>query len=96
MIDVRAVAGMDPAQLAVLAATMSGGLSSHPSSGLSLSKVPVVAGEPLRLEIDSFLECVRSGALAVVSGEEGRRALALALAITSAIDEHAKLTGLPA
>ena len=96
LIDVRAVAGMDPSQLAALAATMSAGPSSHPSSGLSLSKVPVVADEPLRLEIDSFLECVRSGALPVVSGEEGRRALALALAITAAIDEHAKRSGLTA
>ncbi len=96
LIDVRAAAGMDPAQLASLAAAMaqSAGASGHPSPGLSLSKVPVTPGEPLRLEIEAFLHSVRSGTLPVVSGEEGRRALALALEITAAIASHAERTGL--
>ncbi len=92
LIDVRAAAGMDPAQLAALARNP--GESGHPSPGLSLSKVPVTPGEPLRLEIESFLNSVRTGAGAVVSGEEGRRALALALAITAAIAQHAERSGL--
>lgn len=96
LIDVRAAAGMDPAQLAALATSMSQGsdLPAHPSPGLSLSKVPVTAGEPLRLEIESFLRSVRAGTAATVSGEEGRRALALALEITTAIREHAERSGL--
>ena len=94
LIDVRAIAGRDPAHLAALAAAMAENTGGHPSAGLSLSKVPVTPGEPLRLEIESFLESVRSGASPVVSGEEGRRALALALTITAAINEHAKRTGL--
>ncbi len=96
LIDVRAVAGMDPAQLASLAAAMaeSAGANGHPSPGLSLSKVPVTAGEPLRLEIEAFLHSVRTGTTPVVSGEEGRRALALALEITAAIASHAVRTGL--
>ena len=96
LIDVRAVAGMDPAHLAAIAAAMSQnpGASSHPSPGLSLSKVPVIPGEPLRLEIEAFLTSIRNGTQPVVTGEDGRRALALALEITAAMAEHAQRTGL--
>jgi predicted dehydrogenase len=93
MIDVTAAAGLDRSQLAAMASlvSQSGG---HPSAGLSLSKVPVVEGEPLRLEIASFLHAVETGETPVVSGEAGRAALALALEINEAIAEHAKRTGL--
>lgn len=90
MIDVTAAAGMDPAQLAAMA-QMAG---PHPSAGLSLSKVQVEPGEPLRLEIESFLNAVRTRAVPLVSGEDGRRALALALEINEAIAAHAQRTGL--
>jgi predicted dehydrogenase len=93
MIDVTAAAGMDPAQLAALAqrAQQAG---QHPSAGLSLTKVPVEQGEPLRLEIESFLNAVRTRTTPLVSAEEGRAALALALEINEAIAAHAKRTGL--
>jgi predicted dehydrogenase len=93
MIDVTAAAGMDPAQLAALAqrAQQAG---QHPSAGLSLTKVPVEPGEPLRLEIESFLNAVRTRSTPVVSAEEGRAALALALEINEAIAAHATRTGL--
>lgn len=93
MIDVTAAAGMDPAQLAALSqmAQQTGG---HPSAGLSLKKVPVEQGEPLRLEIGSFLHAVRTRTRPVVSGDDGRAALALALEINQAIAEHAQRTGL--
>jgi predicted dehydrogenase len=90
MIDVTAAAGMDPAQLAALAQAA----GSHPSAGLSLAKVPVEPGEPLRLEIESFLNAVRSRSVPVVSGEDGRAALALALEINRTIEAHAERTGL--
>jgi len=90
MIDVTAAAGMDPAQLAALAQQAGG----HPSAGLSLTKVPVEQGEPLRLEIESFLNAVRTRDTPVVSGEDGRAALALALQINEAIARHAERTGL--
>jgi predicted dehydrogenase len=90
MIDVTAAAGMDPAQLAALAEMV----SQHPSAGLSLKKIPVQQGEPLRLEIASFLEAVRKRATPVVSGEDGRAALALALEINRAIAAHAERTGI--
>ena len=93
MIDVTAAAGMDMAKLAMLAqmAQQAGG---HPSAGLSLKKIPVEMGEPLRLEIESCLEAVRTRSVPVVSGEDGRAALALALEINEAIAVHARRAGL--
>jgi len=90
LIDVAAAAGMDPAQLAALAQAA----GQHPSAGLSLSKVAVEQGEPLRLEIESFLTAVRERSVPVVSGKDGRAALALALEINRAIADHAERTGL--
>jgi predicted dehydrogenase len=90
MIDVTAAAGMDPAQLAALT-QMAG---QHPSAGLSLKKITVEPSEPLRLEIASFLDAVRTRATPVVSGDDGRAALALALEINRAIAAHAERTGL--
>jgi len=93
MIDVAAAAGMNPAQLAALAA-MAQSAGQHPSAGLSMSKVAVEQGEPLRLEIESFLTAVRERSVPVVSGEDGRAVLALALGINRAIAAHAERTGL--
>jgi predicted dehydrogenase len=90
MIDVTAAAGMDLTQLAALAQMV----GQHPSAGLSLKKISVEQGEPLRLEIASFLDAVRTRATPLVSGEDGRAALALALEINRAIAAHAKRTGL--
>ena len=90
MIDVTAAAGMDPAQLAALA-QMAG---QHPSAGLSLKKISVEQSEPLRLEIASFLDAVRTRTTPVVSAEDGRAALALALEINQAIAAHATRAGL--
>jgi predicted dehydrogenase len=90
MIDVTAGAGMDPAMLAALAQQA----GAHPSAGLSLKKAVVELGEPLRLEIESFLQTVRERTRPVVSGEDGRAALALALEINEAIAVHAQRAGL--
>ncbi|WP_254062550.1 Gfo/Idh/MocA family protein [Acidobacterium sp. S8] len=64
------------------------------TAGLNMQKPVVTQGEPLRLEIESFLESVRSRKQPIVTGEDGRNALALALQITSAIADHAKRAGL--
>jgi predicted dehydrogenase len=58
-------------------------------SGLALSKPAITPGEPLRLEIESFLESVRTRQQPAVTGQQGRAALALALDINTAIQEHA-------
>jgi len=91
MIDVTAAAGMSGAQLAALMSALPSG--DHPSPGLSLKKVPVEPGEPLRLEIEAFLEACRQRTQSVVPIEDGRAALALALEINAAIAAHSRRTG---
>ena len=50
-------------------------------------------GEPLRLEIESFLGAVEGGPVRV-TGEDGRRALELAVEITNKIREHTDRAGI--
>jgi len=45
-------------------------------------KIPVPEGEPLRLELQDFVDAVRFGRAPLVGGDDGRRAVALAAAIT--------------
>jgi predicted dehydrogenase len=68
--------------------------TSHPSAGLSMQQVEVPRGEPLRLELESFLTCVRDRTPPRVPGEAGRAALALALEINDRIAAHAHRAGL--
>jgi predicted dehydrogenase len=63
-------------------------------AGLALHKPTIQAGEPLLLEIESFLESVRSRTPPRVSAQDGQAALALALDINEAIAEHARRAGL--
>ena len=93
MIDVTAAAGLNMVQLAAMAAMVQAA-GQHPTAGLSLKKLPVVEGEPLRLEIESFLNAVRTREKPLVSGDDGRAALALALEVNEAIAAHAERTGL--
>jgi predicted dehydrogenase len=62
--------------------------------GLAFKKPPVQQAEPLRLEIESFLESVRTRKTPQVSAEDGRAALALALEVNRTISEHAQRAGL--
>jgi len=73
------------------------GSAAHPPAvlpGLNVEKPKVQQGEPLRLEIEAFLECVQTRSKPRVSGEDGRAALALALDINQAIAAHAERAGL--
>jgi predicted dehydrogenase len=55
---------------------------------IKVAKPPIVAQEPLQAELRSFLSSVRTRSRPLVSFEDGRRALALALDIVAAIQEH--------
>ena len=55
---------------------------------IKVAKLPIVAEEPLQAELRSFLDSVRTRSQPLVSFEDGRRALALALDIVAAIGEH--------
>ncbi len=65
-------------------------------ASLAMQKPEVVPGEPLRLELEEFVRAVRGKAGAVVTGEEARAALALALQVQAAVEEHARAAGLQA
>jgi predicted dehydrogenase len=58
---------------------------------IGFQPLPAVKEEPLRLEVEAFLEAVASRTRPMASGEEGLRALEVALAILDKIEEHAKL-----
>jgi predicted dehydrogenase len=92
LIDVTAAAGLGPAQLTALASAAA--LGGQPTPGMTLIKVPVQPGEPLRLEIESFLDAVRTHTQPLVTVDDGRAALALALQINETIATHARRTGL--
>ena len=65
-----------------------------PAPGLRFVKPEVTPGEPLRLEIESFLDAVRTRREPSVTGRQGREALALALEIQSSMAAHAQRAGL--
>ena len=58
---------------------------------IGFQPLTVAKDEPLRLEVESFLEAVRARSRPPVAGEEGLRALDVGLAILGKIKEHAKL-----
>jgi predicted dehydrogenase len=66
-------------------------LGAHPSSpNIKLAKPPIEKEEPLMAEIKEFLRAVRERSKPIVSLEDGRRALALALEILAAIQQHSR------
>lgn len=96
----RQYISLDYARQDVLVFGLNGGLSGgldgagkgygSPSANpqINVVKPDIVAEEPLHAELKSFLECVRQRTKPVVSLESGRKALALALDIIAAINDH--------
>lgn len=82
---------LSPAQLAASVQTQP---AAALAPGLSFAKPPVTPGEPLRLEILSFLDSVRTRREPRVTARQGRDALALALEIQTAMAAHAHRAGL--
>ena len=69
--------------------------SAHPSSpNIGVTRPQVTAEEPLHAELRSFLDAVRRRSKPVVSLEDGRRALAVALDILAQIREHGRRVNL--
>jgi predicted dehydrogenase len=88
---------IDPAILSRLGLSPAGPASSPeqgPAPGLSFIKPEVTPGEPLKLEIQSFLDSVRTRRAPRVTARQGRDALALALEIQSTMASHAHRAGL--
>ena len=65
-----------------------------PAPGLSFVKPEVTPGEPLKLEILSFLESMRTRRPPRVTARQGRAALELALTIQAQMAAHAERAGL--
>jgi len=66
----------------------------HPSAGLIIDKPNLPKAEPLRLELEDFLQSVRDRTSPRVTGEAGVAALALALEINQQIASHSRRAGL--
>ena len=67
---------------------------SHPSAGLNLQKLDLPHAEPLRLELEDFLQAVAKRTQPRVNATAARAALALALTINQEIANHAHRAGL--
>jgi predicted dehydrogenase len=96
-LEVEAAIGagkIDMEQLARLGSEMGLASLAGPAPGLSFSKPEIAPGEPLRLEIESFLESVRTRRPPRVTARQGREALALALEIQAQMAAHAQRAGL--
>jgi predicted dehydrogenase len=64
--------------------------------GVAHRRLEVENVEPLRAEIESFLRAAETRAAPAVTGDDGRRALALALRALDSIHEHDTRTGINA
>jgi predicted dehydrogenase len=62
--------------------------------GVQVRNLDIVDVEPLRAEIELFIEAAREGKLAPVTGTEGRQALALAERLLERIHEHPMIAGM--
>lgn len=66
-------------------------LSVAPDRRIVSEALAVEKNEPLRLELDSFFDCVETRCPPRVGGEEAVRALEVALSILAKIEEHSKV-----
>ncbi len=57
---------------------------------IAYSRLAIERAEPLRLELESFLDCVETRAQPCVGGADACRALEVALAILDKIEEHSR------
>ena len=62
--------------------------ASHPLLGISISRLPVQDIEPLRAEIEAFINSIENGKQPPVTGGDGRKALELALGVLEKIEAH--------
>jgi len=66
--------------------TQEAALFKKTDSSLLKEKIKIKKEEPLRKELESFVECVRTGKKPIVSGIEGKQALQVALEIIKKIN----------
>ncbi len=74
----------------LLTFTVEEGQDSAAGKEIRCEAVPAEKSEPLKLEVEAFLESVSTRSAPPVTGEEGLAALEVALAILAKIEEHAQ------
>jgi predicted dehydrogenase len=62
--------------------------AAHPLLGISINRLEINDVEPLRAEITAFLDSIENDVKPPVTGEDGRRALALAIGVSEKIEAH--------
>jgi len=62
----------------------------HPLLGININRLEINDVEPLRAEIEAFLDSIAQDKTPPITAHDGRRALDLALGVLEKIDEHAK------
>lgn len=62
--------------------------ASHPLEGISINRLEIDDVEPLRAEITAFLDSIENNTPPPITGDDGRRALALAVGVLDRIAEH--------
>ena len=61
----------------------------HPLLGININRLEIEDVEPLRAEIQAFLDSIANDETPPITARDGRRALDLALGVLAKIDEHA-------
>ena len=62
--------------------------AAHPLAGISINRLEINDIEPLRAEITAFLDAIENDETPPVTGDDGRRALALAVGVLEKIEKH--------
>ncbi len=62
--------------------------AAHPLLGISINRLEVKDIEPLRAELEAFLNCISEDKTPPITAADGRRALALALGVLEKIEAH--------
>jgi len=62
--------------------------AAHPLLGININRLEINDIEPLRAEIEAFLDCIVNDKTPPVTADDGRRALSLALGVLDKIETH--------
>lgn len=62
--------------------------AAHPLAGININRLKINDAEPLRSEIDAFIDAIENDKTPPITGEDGRRALALAVGVLERIAAH--------
>jgi len=60
----------------------------HPLLGISVNRLEINNVEPLRAEIQAFIDCILEDKMPPITAADGRRALSLALGVLDKIETH--------